>query len=546
MMNSQIYIGTKQLFDDIRITTIRIDQTYTDLEITITRIVDEGAIEEIRNNSHRYIGVKQFDTMFLRQLDDENSNQYVDGTAVTPQMGYDVWMRLPRFYYKCTQVSTDVWDFSVAYGGKPDDTYNTWSGNELIGAYEGYVEDEKMFSNGNSLTSTASLSQAQLKQYARNRGDGFTLVKWKHHCMMAMLFYTKYEYCDCQTLLGNGTANTTKVTGASNSYGMHDTQKQLTGNTSSINFWGLENWWGNKAEFIDNVTVDNGNVYVIEDDGAIRNPGKLPAIDGYVWTFLFGENIDLIATAIEPVTDATGFMDVAYYSVVGDNQIFSRSGLNNTAQSGVGYINTDYTPDTTSEYYGARLAYCGKIKIVDEFHDICAQIQYVETNATAYIDTGIIPTSNTRIVFHGYNLESSSGWTFGAVDSLSINQFAFSCIRSYNFRYGTQSKQITNVPVGELDVDFNGIQYRLNEIVGTFNTETFDCSHTVFLGAINYNGSVSNGKFIGRIFSCKIYDGSRLVRDYIPATNIYGVYGLYDKVQNKFYPSVSDEGFTGG
>lgn len=45
-----------------------------------------------------------------------------------------------------------------------------------------------------------------------------------------------------------------------------------------------------------------------------------------------------------------------------------------------------------------------------------------------------------------------------------------------------------------------------------------------------------------RIFSCQIYDGNDLVRDFVPAVT-YGTAGLYDKVSNDFFPSKSATAF---
>lgn len=50
---------------------------------------------------------------------------------------------------------------------------------------------------------------------------------------------------------------------------------------------------------------------------------------------------------------------------------------------------------------------------------------------------------------------------------------------------------------------------------------------------------------IGKLYSCQIYDNGSLVRDYIPCQDMYGVYGLYDLVNNKFYQSASLYGFSG-
>jgi hypothetical protein len=64
----------------------------------ITRVVDNGGIEAIRANSHRYTGT--FDSltgvMTLKQLDDSDGTKYLDGSnANLTTLGTDVWMKLP-------------------------------------------------------------------------------------------------------------------------------------------------------------------------------------------------------------------------------------------------------------------------------------------------------------------------------------------------------------------------------------------------------------------------------------------------------------------
>ena len=52
-------------------------------------------------------------------------------------------------------------------------------------------------------------------------------------------------------------------------------------------------------------------------------------------------------------------------------------------------------------------------------------------------------------------------------------------------------------------------------------------------------------KFLGNMYSAKIWENDELVRDYVPVKRDYdGVYGMLDKVNNKFYRSASSIDFT--
>lgn len=346
-----------------KLTVTRIDQTITDPEAMITRIVDLGGIEAVRANSHRYTGTVVDGVMQLKQLNDTNGTKYLDGSAATlTTVGTDVWMKLPQFYWKCVQVQTDVFDFYVAYGAKPDDTYNTWDGKDLIGAYEAYNSSSKLYSVSGQV-STGKVSQADFKTYSQARGEGFTLVKWKHHCMMAMLYYAQYSNTNCQAKIGIGTNSYTKSTGTTNSLGMTDTVAGGNGDSNSINFWGLENWWGNKYEWIDNVVVDARVWKVTEDDGTVRQAGTGGSSDKWTSKLLFGENIDLIPTEGSG-SETTGFCD--YYNQSSSNsRMVMRSSANASTANGVAYVGVNYDSSRTLANCGSRLAYRGDYQIID-------------------------------------------------------------------------------------------------------------------------------------------------------------------------------------
>lgn len=344
----------------MKITTIRINQTITDPTSMITRIVDKGGIEAVRANSHRYTGTFANGVMTLKQLSDTDGTKYKDGsTATLNSAGVDVWMRLPQFYWKCTQYATDQWDFSVAYDTKPDNSYKEWDGNDLIGVYEGYAVMSQLLSRSGENVSYESPST--FKDYARNRGEGYTLVKWKHHCMMAMLFYMQYGHTNAQNKIGPGNT-TNKKTGGTDSLGMTDTVAGGNGSSGSINFWGLENWWGNYYEFIDNVIINARAWSITEDDGTVRAAGTGCSSNGWTTKMMFGDYMDLIPT-IANASESTGFCDY-YYQATSSNRVVARSWNSNSTNGGVAAVDCQYGTTSRKSSYGTRLAFRGKIKIV--------------------------------------------------------------------------------------------------------------------------------------------------------------------------------------
>jgi hypothetical protein len=179
--------------------------------------------------------------------------------------------------------------------------------------------------------------------------------------MMAMLFYAYYCNTNSQLVCGVGADSADKPTGQTDILGMNDTVGNGGyGDSNSINFWGLENWWGNKQEFVDNVSIKSRVWKVTEDDGIVRQAGTGGSSDGYISKVLFGENLDLIPTTAGG-SETTRFCD--YYYEDTSNTIVIRSGSKASTFGGVAYVTANSTTTASSSSCGTRLAFRGEIVI---------------------------------------------------------------------------------------------------------------------------------------------------------------------------------------
>lgn len=283
-------------------TTIRIDQNISDPATMITRTVDGGAIEAIRSHSHRYTGKKNTDgIMVLKQLDDNDGTHYIDGTpAVLTELGTDVWMKLPQFYYKAVEVSTNVWDVTFAFGATPSGSgWKEWDGKDLIGVYQAYFDGSTFYSVSNAKLGINSSMNIRLN--SRARGEGFSAVKWKHHCIMGFLFYAYYMNTDSQSICGVGVGRVDS--GQTDYLGMTDTSSETNGNSHSVNFWGLESWWGGYSEDFDDVVYSSANktlqpVYLINEDETRTLIGNVSVPSTTYYTYIkmlqIGEAMSLL------------------------------------------------------------------------------------------------------------------------------------------------------------------------------------------------------------------------------------------------------------
>lgn len=166
------------------------------------------------------------------------------------------------------------------------------------------------------------------------------------------------------------------------------------------------------------------------------------------------------------------------------------------------------------------------------------EITAVESNGSQYIDTAFRPSSNTTLEMKvSFNNENSREFMYGARTTNVSNTYAgvletgkmrfdYNTTHSYG---NTMSKDtIYTIKQAKNIFYVNDTQVN-NTTVGTFN-----CEYNLYLFSCNtkvsptYNASM-------KLYYCKIWEGTTLVRDYIPVKTPSGIACLYDKVEQKYY-----------
>lgn len=354
--------GTQAL---VEVSTITIDQTNDDPATRVSGDINGSVIQYIRNNSHRVLAKKTADGVLTYcQLNDADSTQYYDGTtaALDGTQG-DVFLKLPEFYYKGTE--GDQVDIMFAKE-QVDAEYIRWDPNTLIGVYEAYNNSSKMYSRS-GVASTGNVSQSTWKTYAAARGTGYQLVDWQMHCVMGCLYYAMYGNTNCQNSIGKGVSSIDKTCGQTDSLGMTDTVAGGNGDSQSINYWGLENWWGNKFEFIHDYANPANSLSATVNDPANGGTRSFPIFgyNGHPKKMKFGRHLDLIATTDDPKngSDTVGYCD--YQEWPGSTSSNPRVGRRSSNYSGsYGGVACAYAVDTASSTHssvGSRLAFRGSL-----------------------------------------------------------------------------------------------------------------------------------------------------------------------------------------
>lgn len=348
------------------VSTITIDQTNNDPATRVSGDINGNVIQYIRNNSHRVLAKKTADGVLTYcQLNDANSTQYYDGTtaALDGTQG-DVFLKLPEFYYKGTEGDQVQIMFAKE---QVDAEYIRWDPNTLIGVYEAYNGSSKMYSRS-GVASTGSVSQSTWKTYAAARGTGYQLVDWQMHCVMGCLYYAMYGNTNCQSSVGNGTDTSAKPTGQTDSLGMTDTVASGNGNSQSINFWGLENWWGNKYECIHDYNNPANSLSATVNDPVNGGTRSLPIHDYDRYSpkkMKFGRYLDLIAAMDDPKKgdDMIGYCDYQWWpgSTNSKTRVVLRSYSNWYSNGGVACAYSNYAESYASPDCSSRLAFRGSL-----------------------------------------------------------------------------------------------------------------------------------------------------------------------------------------
>lgn len=184
-----------------------------------------------------------------------------------------------------------------------------------------------------------------------------------------------------------------------------------------------------------------------------------------------------------------------------------------------------------------------------------SRVEYVKVTGTQYIDTEIVATSDvTAILEYEFSVSTNAYKVpFGVMKT--NNNFAAG-IRNDNYftkRYGEKNTWVLSTVLASVNTRYNlklnSTGLYINEELLLENTETtFDSGLNIYLGMINNNGNAVGGYSAGgmKIYSFKLYEAGKLVRDFIPYRTADNVIGFYDLVENKFYQNKGTEDFIAG
>ena len=244
-----------------------IDQTgtYSD-PAQMVRDRDVSGIQAIRSASHLYVGELVNGVLQCKQVSDTDKTVYVDGTSVVYTDNNDLFMKLPRFWWKCENIdnNADIVKISFSLKDKSSQDWHEWAGNIFIGAYLAHLANSKIYSRSGVRVATKT-SYNTFKSAANNRGYGYRLMTYEAAQILALLAFGYYATVDTKNTIFNGPQQGT--TGICDTLGMTDTNSVTGYDLQCNNFWGLEQNF-TTYELCDNlISVSNGIAKVVDING---------------------------------------------------------------------------------------------------------------------------------------------------------------------------------------------------------------------------------------------------------------------------------------
>lgn len=357
---------------------------------------NRNVIESLRSKFKRCIAKPHGDdAALISYLNETDSNKWPDGTYATYETvrKESLMVHFPKYYHKTIERSPGIWRTYISEQQIDNDYIE--EPELLLGTFEGIISDE----NGGALTSTgssistASKTMAQFVAAAKVNGSMYGIGDYRSHATIARMFCAYYKTTNISTsnsaipCSGGTKRYNYGWTGGTKALGNRDGKAAVNNDAGyySTNFLGLEDCYYSKWEFVQGINLLKGK-YVVYDGGSfpdkdvaeleaagatnIRVVGYEPnpaATDGYNgWTKAVaqGKYGDVVPTA-HGGSETTYYSDYSWFNPTG-NRIFLRSGNSDYgSRCGVFVANANYASSASWSNIGARLAFYGKIVVVD-------------------------------------------------------------------------------------------------------------------------------------------------------------------------------------
>jgi hypothetical protein len=355
---------------------------------------NRNVIESLRSKFKRCIA-KPYgdDAALISYCNEENSANWPDGSGIDIVFARkeNRMVHFPKYYHKTVERSPGIWRTYISEQQIDSDYIE--EPEMLLGTFEAYTNTDGTLLSAWGVTSTASQTMATFVSQAKSNGPLWGIGDYRSHATIARMFCAYYKTTNISTsnsaipCSGGTKRYNYGITGATITLGNRDGKKATTSDTSyySTNFLGLEDCYYSKWEFVQGINILKGK-YVVYDGGSfpdkdvaeleaagatnIRvvgyepNPAATEAYNGWTKAVAQGKYGDVVPTA-HGGSETTYYSDYSWFNPTG-NRIFLRSGTSDHgSRCGVFMAYAGYASSHSWADVGARLAFYGKIVVVD-------------------------------------------------------------------------------------------------------------------------------------------------------------------------------------
>lgn len=354
---------------------------------------NRNVIESLRSKFKRCIAMPSGDdAALISYCNEEDSSKWPDSTNITIMNNHQNRMvYFPKYYHKTIERSPGIWRTYISE--QQIDSNYIEEPEMLLASFEGSINIEGMLISTTSQTSAASKTMAEFVTAAKTHGSLWGIGDYRSHATIARMFCAYYKTTNISTsnssipCSGGTKLYNAGKTGGTISLGNKDGRLATLEDSThySTSFLGLEDCYYSKWEFVQGINILKGkrvvydggsfpdkDVAELEAAGATNirvvgyepNPAATEAYNGWIKTVAQGKYGDVLTTS-NGGSETTYYSDYSWFNPTG-NRIFLRSGTSaDGSRCGVFLADTSYASSASWASLSARLAFYGKIVVVD-------------------------------------------------------------------------------------------------------------------------------------------------------------------------------------
>ena len=354
---------------------------------------NRNVIDSLKSKFKRCIAMPSGDdAALISYCNEDNSSIWPDSTNIVINSNHQNRMvHFPKYYHKTVERSPGIWRTYISEQQIDSDYIE--EPEMLLASFEGAINSEGLLISTASQTSAASKTMAEFVTAAKTHGPLWGIGDYRSHATIARMFCAYYKTTNISTsnssipCSGGTKRYNYGKTGGTITIGNKDGKVAVIEDTGyySTNFLGLEDCYYSKWEFVQGINILKGK-YVVYDGGSfpdkdvaeleaagatnIRvvgyepNPAATAAYNGWTKAVAQGKYGDVVPTA-HGGSETTYYSDYSWFNPTG-NRIFLRSGSSaNGSRCGVFLAVASDASSLSWANVGARLAFYGKIVVVD-------------------------------------------------------------------------------------------------------------------------------------------------------------------------------------